>query len=456
MTSQFSKILLERYQGGDSRAAGELYDRYAKRLLGLARQRLTRLLAAKVDPDDISQAAFQAFFELADQDQVRWDREGDLWRLLSGIAVNQVLRQAEHFSAEKRRADREVGGVGINEVAWSDQQVDVAAVQEINDLVANILDNEKPLARRVLTLRLAGATQVEIATRLQRSERTVRRVLQTIKSKFATFYDLDLDTPNSTELSTATFSADYGGYDLMQMIGAGAFGKVYLGRENQSGALVAIKVLRKSWLDRPDVERQFLTEAKQLAQLQHPNIVSFLSAGPIPNGSWFIVMEHVTGTPLRSAESSLLTTDRVLQWLTGIGSAISYLHDNQLIHGDLNPANVLVNQNKATLIDFGLSVLQAEESATKLMGGTEGFLAPEQTTSKPADIFSFGKIVQFVDRIAGRQLEANVRNQLAEIARQAIALDPRERIVAGELQQRLAVICDYTKQEQHNELNDGS
>ena len=272
-------------------------------------------------------------------------------------------------------------------MAWSDQQVDVAAVQEINDLVANILDNEKPLARRVLTLRLAGATQVEIATRLQRSERTVRRVLQTIKSKFATFYDLDLDTPNSTELSTATFSADYGGYDLMQMIGAGAFGKVYLGRENQSGALVAIKVLRKSWLDRPDVERQFLTEAKQLAQLQHPNIVSFLSAGPIPNGSWFIVMEHVTGTPLRSAESSLLTTDRVLQWLTGIGSAISYLHDNQLIHGDLNPANVLVNQNKATLIDFGLSVLQAEESATKLMGGTEGFLAPEQTTSKPADIF---------------------------------------------------------------------
>ena len=78
MTSQFSKILLERYQGGDSRAAGELYDRYAKRLLGLARQRLTRLLAAKVDPDDISQATFQAFFELADQDQVRWDREGDL------------------------------------------------------------------------------------------------------------------------------------------------------------------------------------------------------------------------------------------------------------------------------------------------------------------------------------------------------------------------------------------
>ena len=89
--------------------------------------------------------------------------------------------------------------------------------------------------------------------------------------------------------------------------------------------------------------------------------------------------------------------------------------------------------------------MQAEESATKLMGGTEGFLAPEQTTSKPADIFSFGKIVQFVDRIAGRQLEANVRNQLAEIARQAIALDPRERIVADELQQRLAVICELHK-----------
>ncbi len=90
MSEKFSKILLDSYLQGESQAAADVYARYAPRLLKLARSRIFELIQSKVDPQDIAQEAFVAFFDLVDEGKVDWQKEGDLWRLLSGIAINQV------------------------------------------------------------------------------------------------------------------------------------------------------------------------------------------------------------------------------------------------------------------------------------------------------------------------------------------------------------------------------
>ena len=108
MNSSFSKTLLENYQNGDSQAAFEIYSRYAKRLFSLAKSRIGAKLATKIDPDDILQSAFQAFFVKADRDEVYYNSKGDLWRLLAAICINHVKREVERYGAAKRDLTIEV------------------------------------------------------------------------------------------------------------------------------------------------------------------------------------------------------------------------------------------------------------------------------------------------------------------------------------------------------------
>src|SRR5262249_62295502 len=103
-----SAELLERYQRGhDEAAAEELFRRYAGRLTALARSRLARSLAARVDPEDVVQSAYRSFFLLARDEEVLVRESGDLWRLLVRITLRKVCRSARRHRAHCRSVERE-------------------------------------------------------------------------------------------------------------------------------------------------------------------------------------------------------------------------------------------------------------------------------------------------------------------------------------------------------------
>ena len=180
--SQESVQLLARYREGDSQAADQLFYRYLDRLVGLARQRLSKKLTQRVDPEDVVQSVYRSFFARAREGQYAIERRGDLWRLLSAITVNKVLRQVQHHGQQKRNPNREQpvsadneGGRPYAELFAADpSESDAAAVtDELNHLMRNL----NPLQRQMLELRLQGASVADVATTVSRSEHTVRRFL---------------------------------------------------------------------------------------------------------------------------------------------------------------------------------------------------------------------------------------------------------------------------------------
>src|SRR5262249_5168287 len=102
-----SAELMARWREGDEDAAGELFRRYAERLLALARSRLSARLARHVDPEDVVQSAYKSFFTGARDGRFALRRSGDLWRLLVAITLHKLQRQAERLAAGKRAVARE-------------------------------------------------------------------------------------------------------------------------------------------------------------------------------------------------------------------------------------------------------------------------------------------------------------------------------------------------------------
>lgn len=178
--------LLARWRGGDQRAAGELFDRYALRLLGLARSRLSQPLAARVDAEDVVQSVWRSFFIGAKQGRFVLARSGDLWRLLAALAIQKLRRQAEWHSAAKRAIGREFHGdlaelpdealIALAEGPSPDEAAAVA------DEVANLMRRLDEQQRQMLELRLQGCMLEEIAVQTNRSQRTVRRLLEEVRA----------------------------------------------------------------------------------------------------------------------------------------------------------------------------------------------------------------------------------------------------------------------------------
>ena len=102
MVDQTSKDLLVRYRAGDSRAANEIFDRYLRRLIELARKRISSKVARRIDPEDIVQSAYRSFFVHARDGDFVLQRANDLWRLLAGITLNKLHGQVERHTAQRR------------------------------------------------------------------------------------------------------------------------------------------------------------------------------------------------------------------------------------------------------------------------------------------------------------------------------------------------------------------
>ena len=344
------KLLAQYVQGSPSESAAasiEIHSRYLNRLIALAQNRLLGILKSKVDADDIAQEVFVAFFAMADRDEIKWKERGDLWRLLAGIAINKVKQQFERYSTLKRDLRTE-SQLPVNvEVGERD-------VTELAELVDHVLSSEKPLVARVLNFRLAGFSFEEIAERVGRSTRTVRRLLESLKAKLIASEELGFGLSSDPKTTAVVKSVDYHDFDLLRMLGQGSFAKVYLAKQVSTGQLFAIKSIKKKWLANEQARQSFYREAKLLMTLSDPCVVKTYGIGQLPNGGCFLLLEWIQGEPLEAVVGTASQGMR-LSWVDQIRAAVERLHAAGFVHGDICLRNVMVDRDgQIKLLDFGL------------------------------------------------------------------------------------------------------
>jgi RNA polymerase sigma-70 factor, ECF subfamily len=180
--------LLAQLESGDQGAATKVFERYAERLVALARGRFQARLRSKVDAEDIVQSVFKSFFRAQGKGQFEFDDWGGLWRLLVTMTVRKCGRRAEEFYAARRDVGRERHDRGSAEdrrpeleVAAPDPTPDEAVA--LTELVERLISSLDDRGQQVFTLRLQGYTIPEISQQIGRTERTVHRTLDQIKQR---------------------------------------------------------------------------------------------------------------------------------------------------------------------------------------------------------------------------------------------------------------------------------
>lgn len=177
--------LLDAWQAGNERAAQVLYQRYMVRLTALARSKLSRKLARRLDPDDIVLSAWRSFFVAVNAGRVLVPDDDNLWPLLVTLTVRKLSRQAARHGAQRRNMGKDLSQ--DDQIRWQQILSREPSPQEaamVVDEVELLLSQLEATDREVLSRRLQGEQQTEIATALNCSERTVRRSLQRIRERF--------------------------------------------------------------------------------------------------------------------------------------------------------------------------------------------------------------------------------------------------------------------------------
>jgi serine/threonine protein kinase len=195
-----------------------------------------------------------------------------------------------------------------------------------------------------------------------------------------------------------------------ELIGQGGMGAVYKARHRKLDRPVAVKVLDSALRDNTSFAERFIREARTMAQLDHPNIVSVYDFGH-RDGLYYLIMELVDGVNLRQMMAAgKMEPQEALSMVPHICEALQYAHDKGVVHRDIKPENILVDRKGLIKIaDFGLAKLVGGKNGQRLTGtrqimGTPNYMAPEQI-EKPgevdhrADIFALG--VVFYELLTG-------------------------------------------------------
>ncbi len=204
-----------------------------------------------------------------------------------------------------------------------------------------------------------------------------------------------------------------GPYEILEPLGAGGMGEVYLAEDTRLGRKVAIKVLPQESASDPERRARFEQEARAAAALNHPHIAAVHDVGAEGN-THYIVQEWLQGETLRSAvDKGALPLSRALELGAEIGEALAAAHAAAIVHRDLKPENIFVTeQGHAKVLDFGLAKLTelgvapssgASLSPTVLgtmtgtIMGTAGYMSPEQVKGEEidrrTDVFAFGCVL---------------------------------------------------------------
>ncbi|MEE9264968.1 MAG: serine/threonine-protein kinase, partial [Vicinamibacteria bacterium] len=211
-------------------------------------------------------------------------------------------------------------------------------------------------------------------------------------------------------------------YKILEKIGEGGMGEVYLAEDTKLKRKVALKFLAKELTANEERKQRFIQEARAAAAIEHPHIAAIHDIDEA-DGNLFIAMEHVRGQSLREAiQQQNLSLRKSMELAAQVADGLSAAHEQGVVHRDLKPENILVSEKGyAKIIDFGLAKLlepfvqsgdssDSEETATKLktreglVMGTVAYMSPEQAKGKPvdarSDVFSYGAVLY--EMLSGR------------------------------------------------------
>ena len=277
--------------------------------------------------------------------------------------------------------------------------------------------------------------------------------------------------PTAEELASA-----FPQLEVLELIGHGGMGAVYKARQKSLGRLVALKILAPQHAANPDFAERFAREAKVLAEVSHPNIVTvhdFGQAGEF----YFLTMEFVDGVNLRQAmKAGRLTPQQALAIVPPICEALQFAHDRGIVHRDIKPENLLLDkEGRVKIADFGIARMLRGSHARQSVGddesasahalvsvattegltqesvlGTPSYMAPEQrdhpsSVDHRADIFSLGVVLyeMLTGELPGATLQPPSRKvqidvRLDEIVLRALDTKPELRFrTATEFRQQV-------------------
>lgn len=301
---------------------------------------------------------------------------------------------------------------------------------------------------------------------------------------------LDGSTPDGPPTpSPEELAPEFPGLDIVALLGRGGMGAVYKARQRDLDRLVALKILRPGLDAEPGFAERFTREARALARLNHPGIVTLYEFGRSSAGRYFILMEFVDGVNLRGLLSAgRLSPREALAIVPPLCDALQYAHDLGLVHRDIKPENLLVDRlGRIKIADFGIAKLTTstatptaptgatdapdtlighssrQTSASNALedighsaegGGTPAYMAPEQKerpaeVDHRADLYALGVVLYQMltgELPAPGQLQppsrrAQIDVRLDEIVLRALAADPARRYAtATEFKTRIETI----------------
>jgi serine/threonine protein kinase len=255
-----------------------------------------------------------------------------------------------------------------------------------------------------------------------------------------------------------------GKYDIINEVGQGSSGRVFLSHDPYYGRDVAIKLYNIEQEDdhKARVTRKmFFNEAQMMGRLQHPNILPIYDAGD-ENGSYYVVTEHVHGARTLAAyckPDNLLRVDDVVEIIFKAAKALHYAHSRGVIHRDVKPSNIMLTlDNDVRIIDFGIALV-TDSAVSRIEGiaGSPSYMSPEQVQSAEitprSDIYSLGAVMyelltgfrpfrannlskllhQIVYATAApiHTLRSDIAEDLEELVARALRKDPAQRFQNG-------------------------
>jgi tRNA A-37 threonylcarbamoyl transferase component Bud32 len=240
-----------------------------------------------------------------------------------------------------------------------------------------------------------------------------------------------------------------GNYEILEQIGCGGMGVIYRARQRHSQRIVAVKRVLSYRADSHGALQRFRREAQAVASLDHPNILPIYEVSESEDGLPFFSMKFAEKGSLQENTASLRDEPpKCVQLMAKVAQAVDYAHSRGVLHRDIKPGNILLNDRGEPLVsDFGLAKLLDENNdLTRSLTtfGTAGFIAPEQAGhaavdfTPAADVYSLGAVL--FNLLAGR-LPFLGSNPVAVIRQAAETPAPKLRSVAPSLDRDLETIC---------------